>query len=232
MVVLLRHVFGLGGFVLEKPNPGHSQRRPPTDLTREEVRQLLANLVNPWKLVAQIQYGSGLRLMEALRLRVKDIDFGQGTITVGYKSSWIAVHTKNMGAVVSALGLRDPHPCSWADGVGQGYSSGRVLVTPPLRGYVLCASSFLPEFPTAAQQRDEIAPIIEGLARQFDDVQYFFTHRVVEAHAWARFTEGKCVRIFAVSDFQKLRDIGLQTEAESKVQFPLPSEEDVMHVAG
>jgi len=35
-----------------------------------------------WKLAAQLMYGSGLRLMETLRLRVKDIDFGQGTIIV------------------------------------------------------------------------------------------------------------------------------------------------------
>ena len=82
MVFLLRHVFGLGDFALEKPNPGRGGRRPPTVLTREEVRQVFSHLENPWKLVAQIMYGSGLRLMEALRLRVKDIDFGQGTITI------------------------------------------------------------------------------------------------------------------------------------------------------
>jgi len=51
-------------------------------MTREEVRALIAHLENPWKLAAQLMYGSGLRVMETLRLRVKDIDFGQGTITI------------------------------------------------------------------------------------------------------------------------------------------------------
>ena len=82
MVFLLRHVFGLGEFVLEKPNPGRGGRRPPVVLTRDEVAHVFANLENPWRLAAQIMYGCGLRLAEAMRLRVKDLDFGQGTIAV------------------------------------------------------------------------------------------------------------------------------------------------------
>jgi len=82
MVFLARKVFGQTDFTLEKPIPGHTQRRPPIVLTRDEVQAVLALLENPWKLAAQLMYGSGLRLMEALRLRVKDIDFGQGTIIV------------------------------------------------------------------------------------------------------------------------------------------------------
>jgi len=82
MVFLTRHVFGVPEFQLEQGVQGRSQRRPPTVLTREEVRQILAHLENPWKLAAQLMYGCGLRLMEAMRLRVKDLDFGQGTITV------------------------------------------------------------------------------------------------------------------------------------------------------
>ncbi len=51
-------------------------------MTREEVRSVFARLEDPWKLIAQVMYGSSLRLMEAMRLRVKEFDFGQGTITI------------------------------------------------------------------------------------------------------------------------------------------------------
>lgn len=60
-------------------------RRPhrlPVVLTREEVRAVLGKVRGTQKLVAMLLYGSGLRLMEALRLRVKDIDFGSNQITV------------------------------------------------------------------------------------------------------------------------------------------------------
>ncbi|MBN8947916.1 MAG: integron integrase [Rhodanobacter sp.] len=56
--------------------------RVPAVLSRDEVTRLLARLDGrPW-LLASLLYGAGLRLMEALRLRVKDVDFDRGEITV------------------------------------------------------------------------------------------------------------------------------------------------------
>ena len=57
-------------------------QRLPTVLTREEAQRVLAALEGTPKLVAQLLYGSGLRLLEALRLRVKDLDFAQHQIIV------------------------------------------------------------------------------------------------------------------------------------------------------
>jgi integron integrase len=56
--------------------------RLPVVLSREDVRLLLAHLSGTPRLVALLLYGSGLRLLEALQLRVKDIDFGTGEIVV------------------------------------------------------------------------------------------------------------------------------------------------------
>jgi integron integrase len=57
-------------------------RRLPVVLTRPEVRLVLAKLDGTYRLMGQLMYGSGLRLLECLRLRVKDLDFGRGEITV------------------------------------------------------------------------------------------------------------------------------------------------------
>jgi integron integrase len=57
-------------------------RKPPVVLTREEVDAVLAGLDGlPW-VIAALLYGSGMRLMECLRLRVKDLDFARRVITV------------------------------------------------------------------------------------------------------------------------------------------------------
>ena len=56
--------------------------RVPVVFTRQEVRRLLAQLAGTHSLIASLLYGSGLRLMEALRLRVKDVDFDYGQIAV------------------------------------------------------------------------------------------------------------------------------------------------------
>jgi len=54
----------------------------PEILTKDEMKAMLSHLSGDWLLLAQIGYGTGLRLMELLRLRVKDCDFGNGLITV------------------------------------------------------------------------------------------------------------------------------------------------------
>ena len=56
--------------------------RLPVVLTRDEVRRLFAHLHGPARLMAGLLYGSGLRLMECVRLRVKDVDFAYAQITV------------------------------------------------------------------------------------------------------------------------------------------------------
>ena len=57
-------------------------KRLPTVLTRDEVQRVIAQMSGTHQLMAKLLYGSGLRLMECLRLRVKDVDFTMRTITV------------------------------------------------------------------------------------------------------------------------------------------------------
>src|SRR6185369_1509510 len=57
-------------------------KRVPVVFTRNEVNRVLSGLSGTNALVAGLLYGSGLRLIECLRLRVKDIDFECGQITV------------------------------------------------------------------------------------------------------------------------------------------------------
>jgi integron integrase len=62
-----------------------SAKRPerlPTVLTHDEALRVINQLSGPYKLMAQLLYGSGLRLMECVRLRIKDIDLEYQAITV------------------------------------------------------------------------------------------------------------------------------------------------------
>lgn len=58
------------------------RRRLPVVLSREEVREVLARLPHPFGLMGRVIYGGGLRLQECLELRVKDVDFDRGLLTV------------------------------------------------------------------------------------------------------------------------------------------------------
>lgn len=57
-------------------------RRLPVVLTQDEVASVLAQLDGTLWLVASLLYGSGMRLMEALRLRVKDVEFSRFEILI------------------------------------------------------------------------------------------------------------------------------------------------------
>lgn len=75
--VLGRPLADLG--VLPRAREGH---RLPVVLTPEEVSRILGRLVGVPRVVAMVLYGGGLRLSEAMALRVKDVDFGRGEIVV------------------------------------------------------------------------------------------------------------------------------------------------------
>ncbi|MBU1744114.1 MAG: phage integrase N-terminal SAM-like domain-containing protein [Proteobacteria bacterium] len=64
--------------------PARSKRltSPPTVLTQAEVQRLLAAIEGKNALMTKLLYGSGLRLMECIRLRVQDVDFGQNLIFI------------------------------------------------------------------------------------------------------------------------------------------------------
>ena len=75
--VLGRDLEGLDGAVRAR-----TSRRLPVVLTRNEVMALLAEIHGESRLVVTLLYGSGMRLLECLRLRVKDLDFERHQITV------------------------------------------------------------------------------------------------------------------------------------------------------
>lgn len=73
------------GIRLDAVVPGvraKESRRMPVVLTRREVDAVLKHMDGPARLVAGLLYGSGLRLMEALTLRVKDVDFERREVRV------------------------------------------------------------------------------------------------------------------------------------------------------
>ncbi|WP_281661134.1 integron integrase [Microvirgula aerodenitrificans] len=67
----------LDGITRAKPS-----QHLPVVLTTAEVQALLVQLDGTRALMAQLLYGTGMRLMECMRLRVKDVDFAQGQIMV------------------------------------------------------------------------------------------------------------------------------------------------------
>jgi integron integrase len=101
-------------------------RRPPklpVVLAPVQVRRILANLNGQYRLMGELLYGSGLRLLECLRLRVKDIDFHYLQIVVRDAKGGKDRRTMLPVSVVPPLrehleGIKEKHVADLAEGFG------------------------------------------------------------------------------------------------------------------
>lgn len=173
-------------------------------------------------------------------------------ITFGYKMAWLAIKATDAENVLSSLDIRNVQASNWQTGVVAAYN-GHAFVSPSVKGWVFVLSQMLPE--PSGNSEDEWSELLCRLSNQFDDVQYFGTHRVVEFHAWARFMNGNEIRAYAYlgERGETLVDRGEKTtgeldlgynyfvpesqEAESdsyweREDLCYPDEDHVMEVAG
>ena len=79
LLFLYRHVLNIDLPYIERAK---RSKRLPVVFTQAEVRQILDNLDGIHQLIVSLLYGTGMRLMEGLRLRVKDLDFEYRQITI------------------------------------------------------------------------------------------------------------------------------------------------------
>jgi integron integrase len=82
LLFLYREVLGSQLPWLQDVQRPSRPRRLPSVLTRDEVGRLLSRMDGEMGLVARLLYGTGMRLLEGLRLRVKDVDFNRNVIVV------------------------------------------------------------------------------------------------------------------------------------------------------
>ena len=139
----------------------------------------------------------------------------------GYKCVWFAIKTDSPQLVAEALGLKGVQPCNWAVGVPAAYEEKgrRVFVSPPVKGWVLAASVYLPTY-DGPRFPDRLTPLLQRLGSRFPEVQHFTTHRVVDYHSWTRLVGARLVRSFAYlgERDETLRDVGEQDKVEIEVR--------------
>ncbi len=82
LLFLYRQVLKLEPPNIEGVERARQTKNLPVVFTKEEANAVIAHLSGENRLIASLLYGSGLRIMEAVRLRVKDIDFSRNEVTV------------------------------------------------------------------------------------------------------------------------------------------------------
>jgi hypothetical protein len=141
--------------------------------------------------------------------------FGPSAATFGAHfvrrpSCWLAIKSRNVAAVQSALGLHNPKPCSWTEGLS---GEEKLFIAPPVKGCILVIGSGLPE---PADDVDKCFRFMVQLSRKLGHVQLFCASRILQHHAWVQAERGRVLRAYAWAG-QTLWKQGRQTAAEHEL---------------
>ncbi len=123
LLFLYSHVLGIELPRVSGIAPAKTTRRLPVVLTRPEISLVLEAMHGVPRLMATLLYGSGLRLMECCRLRIKDVDFSAGAIVVragkGQKDRAVPLPASLRSELHAHLSkVRSLHEADLRDGAG------------------------------------------------------------------------------------------------------------------
>ncbi|HWH68404.1 MAG TPA: hypothetical protein VNT26_03425, partial [Candidatus Sulfotelmatobacter sp.] len=125
---------------------------------------------------------------------------------------WLAVKSRSLAAVQAALGLNNPKPCSWIEGLA---GDEKLFIAPPIKGWVLVIGSGLPD---PSEDVDACFRFISELSRKLGQVQFFSASRILNHHAWVKAEGGRVVRAYAWAG-RTLWQQGTRTSAERELDL-------------
>lgn len=120
---------------------------------------------------------------------------------------WLAIRTRDTQAVQFALGLRNPQPCSWTEGL---FTARKLFIAPPINGWTLVFGAGLP---VPDDDVDVCYRFLRELSRKLGHVQFFQADSILQHHAWAQLEFGRVVRGYAWAG-TTLWHQGVKTSAE------------------
>jgi hypothetical protein len=125
---------------------------------------------------------------------------------------WLAIKSRSLPTVQSALGLNNPKPCSWFEAMS---GDEKLFIAPPVKGWILVAGSGLPD---PSEDVDVCFRFVLALSRKLGQVQLFSASRVLQYHAWVKAERGRIVRAYAWAG-KTLWHQGRRTAAENDLDL-------------
>ena len=125
---------------------------------------------------------------------------------------WMAVRATDPKTVQAALGLNQPIPCSWTEGMTGERS---FFIGPPVNGWIIVTGSGLPN---PSCDVDECFRFLARISGQLGQVQLFHADRILHHHAWARAENGIVMRAYAWAG-ETIWNQGAKTPAEIELSM-------------
>lgn len=125
---------------------------------------------------------------------------------------WLAVRAADPKPVQSALGLNQPTPCSWTEGMT---GERKFFIGPPVNGWIIVTGSGLPN---PSCDVDECFRFLARISGQLGQVQLFHADRILHHHAWAHAENGVVTRAYAWAG-ETIWNQGAKTPAETELSM-------------
>ena len=113
----------------------------------------------------------------------------------GYKCMWFAVKTDKKNRLAEILKLKNISDSNCQVGIDRAYN-GSVFITPVIDGWTIACGYGLPHGDTK-EGIEEVKKILTTLSKEFENAQFFCTHRVTEYHCWIKATSGRIERVYS-----------------------------------
>jgi hypothetical protein len=139
----------------------------------------------------------------------RDISLSLSPFLLKRPTTWLAVRSRSVHAVQTALGLNNAQPCTWTEGLA---GDEKLFIAPPVKGWVLIIGSALPD---PADDVDLCFRFLTNLSQKLGHVQFFKANRVLGHHAWVRVESGRVSRGYAWAG-KTLWNQGTETRAEAE----------------
>jgi hypothetical protein len=125
---------------------------------------------------------------------------------------WMTVRAADPKPVQAALGLNQPTPCSWREGMTGERS---FFVGPAVNGWIIITGSGLPN---PSCDVDECFRFLARISGQLGQIQLFHADRILHHHAWARAENGFVTRAYAWAG-ETIWNQGAKTPAETELSM-------------
>lgn len=137
-------------------------------------------------------------------------------IPFGAKMSWLVLKEKDPNIVLNKLHCTNVLKSNWNSAFTYMQDRNQIFVTPCFDGYVLVLNFDAPL---------ENNELLQNIAMDFEEIQFFSTHRVVELSCWIKYVNGKLVRSFYYIGDQGeiISNEGALTKEEQEVGLSLSS---------
>ncbi len=171
-------------------------------------------------------------------------------ISFGYKCMWFAIKSTDPAKLIATLNLTRVKPCNWQTGTDRIYGD-YIFITPPIDRWTLACGYGLPHGDTP-EGIQYVKELLKTLSYDYNEAQFFCTHRVTEYHCWIRAVDGNVTRVYSFlgeagenvliegepTPFEKMLNLVDTSSEEAKDErylerkdLTLPTEDTLMKVA-